>query len=239
MSDDTSGRLAEKMLQGWTLLAVNCPEPHCCTPLVSSKKDKTRVLCVKCDKWYSTEPPAQPELPHTPQPVQQEVKSDANEIDPSYEARRKRRDATSNKLGEKMLQGWALMNQVCPKADCGTPFVRNREGKLYCVTCDQFAMTEEQVAATAPPPPSGQTPKRQEVVVSPSSPQSHAQAFIDTSGNDGNEEDTYARALHVLHEKLAAAVNTMEGATTDSQVKAQCKVIRDLVKTIKAIQAMH
>ncbi|RQM24227.1 hypothetical protein B5M09_003500 [Aphanomyces astaci] len=109
------------MLAGWTLLATNCPELDCCTPLMCSRKDKTKLLCVKCDKWYSTEEPAEtsaatptssaPQGPflsssQLPSLTPSFVADQTPQEDQAavYAARKKRRDATSSKLGEKMLQ---------------------------------------------------------------------------------------------------------------------------------------
>lgn len=42
------------------------------------------------------------------------------------------------------VQGWTLLGATCPNADCYTPFVRNKQGQMYCVSCEQFAVTEEE-----------------------------------------------------------------------------------------------
>ena len=41
----------------------------------------------------------------------------------------------SAKLGEKMLQGYALLGQCCPRDSCNCPLVRKRDGPLLCVSC--------------------------------------------------------------------------------------------------------
>ena len=46
---DCSKKLAEKMLQGWTLLGTNCP--NCCVPLVQQSKQDKRMFCVSCEQW--------------------------------------------------------------------------------------------------------------------------------------------------------------------------------------------
>lgn len=42
------------------------------------------------------------------------------------------------------MQGWTLLGLTCPNNGCFTPFVRNKQGKMYCVNCDQYAVTEEE-----------------------------------------------------------------------------------------------
>lgn len=41
----------------------------------------------------------------------------------------------SAKLGEKMMQGYALLGQCCPRDSCDCPLVRKRDGPLLCVSC--------------------------------------------------------------------------------------------------------
>ena len=43
---EVSGRLSEKLLQGWTMLAEECPNPSCSCPLV--RKRNGPRLCVQC-----------------------------------------------------------------------------------------------------------------------------------------------------------------------------------------------
>jgi len=44
--NDVSAALSEKLLQGWTMLAVECPNPTCACPLVRKKQGP--MLCVQC-----------------------------------------------------------------------------------------------------------------------------------------------------------------------------------------------
>ncbi|ETI47892.1 hypothetical protein, variant 8 [Phytophthora nicotianae] len=59
------------------------------------------------------------------------------------------RDEASKLLGEKMLQGWTMLGASCPVDDCYTPLMRNKQGKMYCVRCDQFVVTEEEAKKQA------------------------------------------------------------------------------------------
>ncbi|RUP48352.1 hypothetical protein BC936DRAFT_144679 [Jimgerdemannia flammicorona] len=61
------------------------------------------------------------------------------------EARRRREQSAkaSKLIGQKMLQGWALIDDVCPSTDCfGVPLIRNRAKQLYCVICERTYMKE-------------------------------------------------------------------------------------------------
>jgi uncharacterized Zn finger protein (UPF0148 family) len=51
---------------------------------------------------------------------------------------------SSQAIADKMLEGWALLAEHCPL--CSTPFVRSRDGRIYCVTCDLYAVREGESA---------------------------------------------------------------------------------------------
>lgn len=59
-------------------------------------------------------------------------------------SRRSRADDSSAAIAEKLLQGWALLSDHCPQ--CVTPLVRNRERRMYCVSCSQWVITERDAA---------------------------------------------------------------------------------------------
>ncbi|TMW56618.1 hypothetical protein Poli38472_006628 [Pythium oligandrum] len=60
------------------------------------------------------------------------------------EAKYKKRDDASARLGEKLLQGWTMLGVHCPSDECFTPLVRNKQGQMFCVSCNRFAITEEE-----------------------------------------------------------------------------------------------
>ncbi|KAH7426100.1 hypothetical protein KP509_11G084800 [Ceratopteris richardii] len=47
-------------------------------------------------------------------------------------------------LAEKLLQGWALLQEHCPQ--CLTPLVRNRQRKMYCVACARWVVSHPEEA---------------------------------------------------------------------------------------------
>lgn len=49
------------------------------------------------------------------------------------QARERRRDDVSTAMGEKLLQGWTMLQDACET--CGTPLLRNSSGTLLCVLC--------------------------------------------------------------------------------------------------------
>ncbi|CAM6054019.1 unnamed protein product [Sphagnum tenellum] len=54
-------------------------------------------------------------------------------------------DDHSSSIASKLLQGWTLLGDHCPV--CVTPLVRNRQKQMFCVACDQWVLTEEQLAS--------------------------------------------------------------------------------------------
>lgn len=54
-------------------------------------------------------------------------------------------DDSSAAIAQKLLQGWALLGEHCPQ--CITPLVRNRERRMYCVSCSQWVVNERDVAS--------------------------------------------------------------------------------------------
>ncbi|KAG3117296.1 hypothetical protein PI124_g3431 [Phytophthora idaei] len=70
-------------------------------------------------------------------------------MDASTAPVKRSRDEASKLLGEKMLQGWTMLGASCPVEDCYTPLMRNKQGKMFCVRCDQFVVTEEEAKSQA------------------------------------------------------------------------------------------
>ncbi|ETV94045.1 hypothetical protein, variant 9 [Aphanomyces invadans] len=162
----------------------------------------------------------------------------------AYAARKKRRDATSSKLGEKMLQGWTLMGSVCPISDCGTPFVRHREtGQLFCVTCDRYAIAEDQATEQVVPAAPESVARSFEPPClpahAPAAPVASSQQVVPPSSVDWTADSTTSLALDVLYRKLAAATAALEASTSDKDVSAQSRVLADLAKAIKALHTIH
>lgn len=61
---------------------------------------------------------------------------------PPVKAQASRPD-TSQLIADKLLAGWALLDSICPV--CNSPLVRNKQKKMFCVACDMWVMTEEEL----------------------------------------------------------------------------------------------
>lgn len=181
--------MGERLLQGWAMLAEECPNAGCCFPLMRDRSRKT--TCVACGSngvaaAAVTPPPAAaaaapaapagvatgtndlgansqfadapaPVAPSSTvsdrSPVAPTVPSNSNNSSSSvaggepelmipeedFAAVRKKRDALSASLGRYMLQGWSLLDKMCPREGCepGTPLLKNRSTAVfYCAGCD-------------------------------------------------------------------------------------------------------
>lgn len=59
------------------------------------------------------------------------------ELKKEYDLKHKRKNAVGEKLGEKMISGWTMLANSCPKGECnGTPLMSCRGGPMLCVCCD-------------------------------------------------------------------------------------------------------
>ncbi|KAF9183313.1 hypothetical protein BGZ51_008130 [Haplosporangium sp. Z 767] len=69
-------------------------------------------------------------------PTEEEVKE--------RESNREQSERASRLIGQKMLQGWAMLQDPCPNLSChGVPLLRNREKKEYCVVCENYFQREQ------------------------------------------------------------------------------------------------
>ncbi|KAF9572833.1 hypothetical protein EC968_009398 [Mortierella alpina] len=60
------------------------------------------------------------------------------------EVRREQSERASRLIGQKMLQGWAMLQDPCPNPAChGVPLLANREKKEYCVVCENYFQREK------------------------------------------------------------------------------------------------
>lgn len=65
-SDASSAEIADKLLQGWTLLNEHCPMENCLTPLVRNRE--RRMYCVRCAMWVMTQEQARQQGASPPPP---------------------------------------------------------------------------------------------------------------------------------------------------------------------------
>ncbi|KAJ3022905.1 hypothetical protein HKX48_004949 [Thoreauomyces humboldtii] len=68
--------------------------------------------------------------------------------------RRAQGDIASKRIGQKMLQGWTLLDENCPTETCfGIPLMKSREKRKVCVMCDGKPPAAPPVVAPTPAKP--------------------------------------------------------------------------------------
>ncbi|KAG9034692.1 hypothetical protein FRB95_012877 [Tulasnella sp. JGI-2019a] len=159
--EDASNALGKYLLKGWTMMNDACPVCH--TPMMRSP-DRTQLICVLNHPQESRAGTAgessgskassnstisiggstsRPSTPPTPL-------SDSHDSDnfvmppPSEETLRRRQqsDLASQRIGAKMLQGYAMLAEECLNPDCiGVPLIRppkpgSKDPHKECVICN-------------------------------------------------------------------------------------------------------
>lgn len=136
------------------MLADTCPRTGCTMPLARSRAG--RVVCTSCgldvvlasaSAIAAPRDDAKGESDPEPQPEQQPEQQDEEQerapngmagavVVPAASARNQRlTDAASAALGEKLLQGWTMLDAACER--CGLPLLRDDARRVVCVGCQR------------------------------------------------------------------------------------------------------
>jgi uncharacterized Zn finger protein (UPF0148 family) len=55
----------------------------------------------------------------------------------AFQARQQQRQSASDKMGQKLLQGWKMLAETCPNPECvGIPLMEDHSGTMQCVNCE-------------------------------------------------------------------------------------------------------
>ncbi|KAL3678158.1 hypothetical protein R1sor_021114 [Riccia sorocarpa] len=116
------------------------------------------------------------------------------------------RSDISAALAEKLLQGWAMLNEHCPQ--CLTPLVRNRQRKVYCVACQQWVLSEAEAAAKSAQQEIRRLDVEQKAVTTSSAPQTTSPNSSTTSGDQspsspGHRADVKSNAVNLSRISLS------------------------------------
>lgn len=158
--NDAISEISRLLLEGWTLLGEVCPVLNCNTPLVRNKNTGVKLCCscraqvVQSTNHIATNSNSSNDNDNSnnnnsmneqdggePSPfsslnIEPEQSSSMVEIDYIREFQRDS-DRVSKQIGEKLLQGWTLLDVNCPNSRCACPLMRDTEGSLFCVSCQQ------------------------------------------------------------------------------------------------------
>ncbi|KAJ3157372.1 hypothetical protein HDU89_002786 [Geranomyces variabilis] len=277
--DKGIAELGTYMLKGWVLTDTLCPNQGCNIPVVR-KRDRSAQLCVLCDDpdhpWLpvkretvneevsvtvETTTAAAPESGASNiLTAEEEAELDATlqddlarEETADFEQRREQGNKASKLLGQKMLQGWTLLDAVCKTPTCiGIPLVRNRQKQTLCVICEGTGAAVEppaQVAApaaasAAAPMPARAAPtetdsaKRRKLAPAPANTTSSASTGVtNTTSSDlaAQVDETISTLVSKLEELRQLAAD----ASLPANTRAACDAIASCAGAIAALQSIR
>ncbi|KAF8351535.1 hypothetical protein F5887DRAFT_937999, partial [Amanita rubescens] len=151
---NVSQKLGQYMLSGWVLTDVPCST--CRVPLMRSPQGRlpTTHFCANCDNdpdtssssndsKYSDASTPPTEVSNPPDSPQFMPLQDTEDI----RRRREQSDRASQEIGNRLLQGWAMLADECPGPTCyGVPLVRppkaggEKVPRKECVICEVDSM---------------------------------------------------------------------------------------------------
>lgn len=123
-----------KLDMGWKLTDTTCSE---CKSVVMFNPVKNTLVCLSGKHPNSQKPFESP-------------KSDSSEnefveLAAPVVTKKSRSDEVSKKLGEKLVQGWAMLQDACN--DCNVPIMRSKKGEMVCFGCNKsYKRTESEEA---------------------------------------------------------------------------------------------
>ncbi|CAG8526247.1 hypothetical protein C2G38_2224425 [Gigaspora rosea] len=229
-------------------------------PLLRSK-DSSIWFCVLCEKPENA-PTNSPQNSLQENISQNETSNIANNIEPtilnsqdststhsavnmSIEERREQSRRASQSIGQYLLQGWALIDEICPNDTCvGVPLLRSRDKKRYCVICQQYYINESDVdhskykisrdlAPQTPTSPSSSSVfngKKREVYAK------DTEVIAATSFNNNNE--TLNTAQKTVMSKLEELSALLQNTIDISEVKSICDAMKSCAQALEALEAL-
>lgn len=160
---NVSQKLGQYMLKGWVLTDSPCSNSGCLVPLMRSPQGRQPItyFCPNCDDDPDTASTSTDSLrgSHVSTPLT-EVSNlpespllapvlDMEEI----QRRREQSDRASQEIGNRLLQGWAMLADECPSSTCyGIPLVRppkaggEKDPRKECVICRTVYISEADLA---------------------------------------------------------------------------------------------
>jgi uncharacterized Zn finger protein (UPF0148 family) len=160
---NVSDNLGKLLLDGWTLSDRTCPAKGCrAIPLLRSPEGPELWLCPSCESnvidpgpsLSDSQQPSSPSLgpsthysrSSTPPTEDADVPGSPTFAIPAETEesirRRQQSDLASAEIGRRLLRGWAMLGEECPRSTCyGIPLVRppktgqEKDPRKECVVC--------------------------------------------------------------------------------------------------------
>ncbi|KAJ2778719.1 hypothetical protein H4R18_004435 [Coemansia javaensis] len=260
MLDTVTGRLSGLMLKRWTMLAEMCPVDGCSVPLMRSPEtsEEKCVLHDAAELFPDEEPACAPAAPREPAPAveraDEKLDGAAKEDRPAAEGgdeeaqrqRRRRReqgDLASERIGKRLLQGWAMIDRPCPADGCyNVPLVQDRDKVQECVICGQRYMDEEAYVAKygstraqeEPPVPAAEPDPAKKPGPPARDPAPTGSPV--PAGPRARTEGGVAVAIDALNSKIAALSARLAAATDLADIVRVGRAIAVCAKAIRACQ---
>ncbi|ORX74764.1 hypothetical protein DL89DRAFT_22562 [Linderina pennispora] len=259
--DIVTGRMSKLMLRRWPMLAEQCPKDGCHAPLMRNP-ETGESKCV----WHDahelfpdelTEEEVQDKISETAEASVGESEEVEEPIDTEKERmlkeRRAQSDLASELIGKKMLEGWAMMDKMCPNESCrAVPLVKDREEVQYCVICERRYMDEAaykkrygSIPDAGPSKPAA--PSRAPVAAAPAAAaeitEKKAPAKADSTAVQKRSEprdvapidaDSISVAVKALEDKVVSLSQQLSTTTHYKDVERIAKAISACAKAIKA-----
>ena len=181
------------------------------------------------------------EIEAAPEPLRERITTPAsNASHPSVDS--------SQALADKMLEGWTLMAEHCPR--CATPLVRSKEGRIYCVSCEMYALREADLPTQTQQQTQQATTGTHAIEASPSAQEQAAQPekeIIELQKNrlqkpnlsvvSGEYEEHLKAGSSAVAARLASSATRLSGASA-AETSAILSEIQSCVEVLRGIQGI-
>ena len=220
-----SRRIADKLLQRWTLTAETCPVEQCRhVPLMLERSDDP-----SCVFWCPSAETYVVDGAHGARDVSTSARgseggSAAIVDDRTTEVSVETLGDASGAVAEKLLRGWTLTGDACPMPGCHTPLVRSSGGEMFCARHAMYVRAESAVSR----PPAGTAAATN---AGDGQPRSARGTMI-----DADVIASERRTFDALEAKLERAREALERSVDPDDTRSYLRLIDDLHASMKALQ---
>ncbi|CAH1760987.1 6675_t:CDS:2 [Entrophospora sp. SA101] len=124
-----------------------CSTPNCNIPLLRSK-DKSISFCVICDDKETENASKKSYNASSSSMNESRELSSSKTIQKKLKLQREQSQKASQLIGQYLLKGWALTDEICPNDKCcSIPLVRSNDKKSFCVICQNYYINESDLGS--------------------------------------------------------------------------------------------
>lgn len=143
---DVSSRMADFLSKGWAMMDKACDT--CAVPLMRTPRyqDPRKEICVNCNNAEQASTTHQSDT-YSLQNISTPATDISSEISqPIFDTeelirRRAQSDAASAEIGRRLLQGWIMLADECPRSTCyGIPLVRPPKSSKINISDTQVSL---------------------------------------------------------------------------------------------------